>query len=173
MKILIAGDFCPQNRVAEFFQQRQFEKVLGDARNVIRQADWSVVNFECSVVEGGDHPIPKVGPNLKCNETGVEAVKWAGFDGVTLANNHFGDYGDKSVKLSLSLFAKHGIDTVGGGASLEDASKTLYKNIKGKTLAVINCCEHEFTIATDNLGGANPLKSDSAILCYQRSESKK
>lgn len=37
------------------------------------------------------------------------------------------------------------------------ASQILYKSINDKTLAVINCCEHEFSIASDEHGGSNPL----------------
>ena len=48
-------------------------------------------------------------------------------------------------------------DFVGGGNSLRQASETLYKSIDGHTLAVINCCEHEFSIATETSSGANPL----------------
>lgn len=33
----------------------------------------------------------------------------------------------------------------------------MYKTIGTKTLAIINCCEHEFSIATDTSGGSNPL----------------
>ncbi|MBQ9230186.1 MAG: CapA family protein [Prevotella sp.] len=50
-----------------------------------------------------------------------------------------------------------GIDTVGGGLSLNEASLILYKNVAGKKLAVINCCEHEFSIATESTAGSNPL----------------
>ena len=38
-----------------------------------------------------------------------------------------------------------------------EASKILYKEIAGMTLAIINCCEHEFSIATEKTAGSNPL----------------
>ena len=49
MKILVAGDFCPQNRVAEMLKREDFESVLGDVRSIIAGADYSIVNFECPV----------------------------------------------------------------------------------------------------------------------------
>ena len=157
MKILIAGDFCPQNRVADLFSKREFDRVLGQVKPIISQSDFSIVNFECAATNGKGKPISKLGPNLQCDETGVEAVKRAGFDCVTLANNHFRDFGDEGVLETMKLFSKYDIDTVGGGLTLDDASKTLYKVIGGKTIAIINCCEHEFTIATEHTGGSNPL----------------
>ncbi len=157
MKILVAGDFCPQNRVAERFEQMEYDSVLGEVRELISGADYSIVNFECPIACGKEKPIVKEGPNLKCTEKGMEAVKWAGFDCVTLANNHFLDYGAEGVENTIKACKKNGMDAVGGGMNLQEASKILYKNIEGKTLAIINCCEHEFSIATENTAGSNPL----------------
>ena len=157
MNILIAGDFCPRDRVAHLFEKGDFASVLGDVKGVISEADYSIVNFECPVTKGGEKPIEKLGPNLQCSEKGMEAVKWAGFDCVTLANNHFYDFGDEGVVNTIEVCKKYGIDTVGGGINIAEASKTFYKKIGNETLAVINCCEHEFSIATDKTGGSNPL----------------
>lgn len=115
MKVLIAGDFCPRLRVAEKFDQGDYEFVLDEVKDIISDADYSIVNFECPVTMGGEKQIDKCGPNLQCSENGVEAVKWAGFDCVTLANNHFLDFGKEGVKHTLEASKKHGIDTVGGG----------------------------------------------------------
>lgn len=157
MKIIIAGDFCPQNRVSQQIDKGDYESVLGQVREVTAKADYSIVNFECPVTKGGEKPIVKQGPNLRCSSKGIEAVKWAGFDCVTLANNHFRDYGDEGVKNTIDACKDAGIDTVGGGRNLQEASAILYKQIGENTLAIINCCEHEFSIATDTNGGANPL----------------
>ena len=157
MKILIAGDFCPRYRVAEKIELGDYESVLGEVKDIISEADYSIVNFECPVTKGGEEPIKKCGPNLQCSEKGIEVVKWAGFDCVTLANNHFLDYGKEGVEQTLEVCKKYGIDNVGGGKDLQEASKILYKEIGGRTLAIINCCEHEFSIATNEDAGSNPL----------------
>lgn len=157
MNVLIAGDFCPLHRVVHLFEKGDFSSVLGDVKEVITKADYSIVNFECPVTKGGEKPLEKLGPNLQCSEKGMEAVKWAGFDCVTLANNHFYDFGDEGVANTLEVCRKYGLDTVGGGMNLAESSKTIYKHIGEETLAVINCCEHEFSTATNKTGGSNPL----------------
>lgn len=157
MRILIAGDFCPQNRASQQIDKGDFEPVLGQVREVTARADYSIVNFECPITKGGENPIVKQGPNLQCSSKGIEAAKWTGFDCVTLANNHFRDYGDEGVKNTVDACISTGIDTVGGGMNIEEASRILYKQIGEYTLAIINCCEHEFSIVTENHGGANPL----------------
>lgn len=172
MKILIAGDFCPRDRVADKFEQGDYESVLTEVKDITANIDYSIVNFECPVTKGGESPIEKCGPNLHCSEKGMEAVKWAGFNCVTLANNHFLDYGSKGVEHTLEACKKYGIDTVGGGMNLQEASKILYKEIKGQTLAIINCCEHEFSIATDETAGSNPLSSIQQFYAIKEARSK-
>lgn len=157
MKILVAGDFCPRYRVADVLEKSDFKALLGEVKNNITEADYSIVNFECAITRGGERPISKLGPNLGCSEKGMEAIKWCGFDCVTLANNHFFDYGEEGVRNTIIACNKYDLDYVGGGNNISEASKILYKQIDGRSLAIINCCEHEFSIATDNTGGSNPL----------------
>lgn len=157
MRVLIAGDYCPHGRVADCFSKKDFASVLDDIRPLTARADYSILNLECPVTKGKAIPIAKVGPNLHCSEEGVEAIKWAGFDGVTLANNHFYDYGESGVKDTLEVCRRLHLDVSGGGLSLSEASEILYKDIDGKKLAIISCCEHEFSIASERAGGSNPL----------------
>lgn len=170
MKIIIAGDFCPHNRVAKLIENSDFQTVFGKTKDVLSEADWSIVNLECPVCWGGEKPIAKQGPNLCCTEKGVEALKWAGFDCVTLANNHFYDYGDAGVKNTIEKCEQECLDTVGGGMSLKEASTILYKKIGDKTLAIINCCEHEFSIATEIHGGSNPLNPVQQYYAIKRAK---
>lgn len=157
MILLVAGDYCPQYRVAELFKKNNFSDVLGDVKQITEQVDYAIANFECPIITGDEKPIIKNGPSLCCASSGLDALKWAGFDSITLANNHFLDYGDKGVYNTIAACRERSIDYVGGGNNLSEASKILYKSIKNETIAIINCCEHEFSIATDSSSGSNPL----------------
>ena len=89
MKILITGDFAPQARLAKQIEDKRFSEVFPeDIQEIIKSADFSFVNFESPIVENGYNPIQKCGPNLRCTKEAAEAVKYAGFTGVTMANNH-------------------------------------------------------------------------------------
>lgn len=156
ISILIAGDFCPLYRVKALFDKDEYESVLSEAKSVIAKSDYSIANFECPVVIHDAKPIIKQGPNLKTNLNGLKGLKYAGFDCVTLANNHFYDFGEGGVDDTLSTLQELKIDYCGGGKNIAQASKILYKDIKGERLAIINCCEHEFSIAQTNKGGSNP-----------------
>lgn len=159
MKIVVAGDFVPANRLKSLVLEGKFDTVLGDIKNIISSADFSIVNFESPIVKDGYKPIKKNGPNLCCTEKALEAIKWAGFKCITLANNHVFDYGANGLNETIKCCKNKGIGFVGVGDNLKDASKILYKEIDGDTLAVINCCEHEFSIATDTIPGANSLNA--------------
>lgn len=157
IKIIVAGDFCPTERVKEHINNQQYIQVFGKIRPIIESTDYAVVNFECPIVLNDAKPIEKTGPALKTGVNAVKSIQFAGFNMVTLANNHFYDYGDKGVSDTLSTCKEHGVDTVGGGKNLNAATKVFYKEIRGKKIAFINFCEHEFSIATERSGGSNPL----------------
>ena len=157
MKVLIAGDFCPNHRLVSLVDNNRLKEIWGDISNIVVNHDYSVLNYECPVVEHKAKPIEKRGPNLKCSSKAVDAIKYAGFRCVTLANNHFYDYGDTGVQDTLNALDKAGINHVGGGLNFQMASEVHYKELNGEELAIINCCEHEFSIATETSGGANPL----------------
>ena len=154
--IIVAGDFSAQKRVASAFATSGFEYVLKNVQGILNGA-YSIVNLESPVVGKGGEPIKKTGPNLRCTVGAVEALKYAGFDCVTLANNHFYDYGEVGVEDTLEACASNGIEMVGGGRNIDEATRILYKRIGDKCVAVINVCEHEWSIASERRGGSAPL----------------
>lgn len=170
IKLIIAGDFVPQSRVRLLSDSGNYASFFTGVLNVNKDADYSIVNLESPVVLTSCEPIKKTGPNLKCSVNAVYALKYAGFDCVTLANNHLYDYGEIGVSDTLKACMNNGIDTVGGGIFLHDAEKILYKKIGEKTIAIINCCEHEWSIAGKGKGGSAPL--DEVKNYYQIKEAK-
>lgn len=170
MKVVIAGDFVPRYRVASQIENRIFS-CIEDIKPIIDSVDFSIVNFESPALYHEAKPIVKTGPNLCCNEKAFECIAQTGFDCITLANNHFRDYGDIGVKDTINLCRKYNIDYVGGGLNLSDAERVLYKDFEGEVLAIINVCENEWSIATDERGGSNPL--DIIAVCHSIHEAKK
>lgn len=162
MKIIIAGDFAPRERLAKQVEERKFEEIFPDNFvEIIKSSDYSLVNLESPIADDTCTAITKCGPNLKCDENAVDAIKYAGFMGVTMANNHILDFGERGLNKCIECCKKNKIDIVGIGENLEEAKKILYIEKGNKKLAIINCCEHEFSIATDTTPGANPLNSIS------------
>ncbi len=158
VRILIAGDFAPRNRVEALLQEECYADIFSQVITYTHESDYSIVNLEAPVVvDSSTKPIEKCGPSLKCSVNAVKAIKYAGFNMATLANNHFYDYGDTGVRDTLTACANEGLDVVGGGFNATEASKTFIKEINGVKFAFINCCENEFSIATDQTAGSNPI----------------
>ena len=159
MKILVAGDFCPSYRINDFLQKNNFKGLFANICLVTEQADYSIVNFEFPIVKNRNYarPITKCGPNLLGSESSVAAIRYAGFNCCTLANNHILDQGKQCCLDTIEVLCNSSIDTVGAGKNATEAERVLYKDLCGETLAIINCCEHEFSIADETSAGANPL----------------
>lgn len=159
MKLLIVGDFCDCGRVGELIYSGDYSALFGGVKSIIDGADVSVVNFEFPVVldSSRTNPIQKCGPSLKGQKKAVDAIKYAGFNVCTLANNHILDQGKNCCLDTKYTIEENGIKTVGVGDNLSEASETIFIRQGEETLAIINCCEHEYSIATETTAGANPL----------------
>lgn len=157
ISIFIAGDVVPRHRTVRLFKEKQTEYLFNDLIPIIREADISVVNFEAPIIENKETPIKKSGPCLFTTKETMEVLKEVGFNTVTLANNHFRDQGQQGVEQTIKTAQSLNMDYVGGGISLEESRKILYKKANDKTIAIINVCENEFSIATNQYGGSNPL----------------
>ena len=156
ISILIAGDLIPYERTVPLFEAHKTDCLFGDILSLIKESDFSVVNLEAPIVLDKPTPIRKSGPNLYASLAAMEVVKDAGFDMLTLANNHFRDQGQSGVCNTISSADSIGLNYVGGGKNLEEARKISYQRIKDKIFAFINVCEQEYSIAEDEYGGSNP-----------------
>lgn len=157
IKLLFAGDFRPIERISGLIENQKYFEIFAGIQPLLNSADYSIVNLESPVIKIKDRKISKWGPNLGCSSDALKALKIVGFNMICLANNHFYDFGDHGVTETLKACKDLGIDYVGGGLNLDEAKKVFYKKIENKTLAFLNICEQEFSVATDLHGGSNPL----------------
>ncbi|MFX0135592.1 MAG: CapA family protein [Candidatus Hodarchaeota archaeon] len=156
IELIITGDLCPDERIEKLCLNDEYNKIFNDALQILKEKDFSITNLECPLTLEY-RPIEKDGPNLIANPKCAKAIKYAEIDAVTLANNHILDQGQEGLNKTISICNKLGIKTVGAGANLKAASMPLYVHIKGISIAIINIAENEFSIATKERGGANPL----------------
>ena len=170
INLIVTGDFVPQSRIQSLCEKKDYTFFFCQVKDLNRNVDISIVNLESPIISCFCNPIVKTGPNLKCEESAVKALKYAGFNCVTLANNHFYDYGEAGVEDTLKACRDNGIDTVGGGKNLQEATQILYKEIEDKKIAIINVCEHEWSIASSIKGGSAPL--DEVKNYYQIQEAR-
>lgn len=155
MKILITGDYCPIGRTITYLEGEDYANLFNGFERINENVDYSIVNFECPITTATTK-IDKTGPCLKTeNLNSVKALKYAGFDLFTLANNHIQDYGGKGVLDTIDNIKNEGVDYVGAGADKRTAEKPFIKIIKGVKVGFINIAENEFCAAENDLPGAN------------------
>lgn len=154
--LIIAGDFVFRPE-ANSLQQDCFEANFGEIKSILSESDYSILNMESPIIYDTPTPINKTGPNLYARPKAFKLIGFMGFKGVTLANNHFYDQGLQGVNDTINECKKLGIEYFGGGFNIIEASQTKYVHLNGKKIAIINCCEIEYSIASNIHGGSNPL----------------
>lgn len=145
VSILIAGDciFPPQTDTVPFGPEIQER---------IQAADLALVNLEAPVTDD-PRPLSKSGPHKYSAENSAELLAEAGFDGVTLANNHIMDYGVRGLEQSIRACDDAGLAHVGAGDSIEAAFEPLVSELGEGDVSVLNFCEREFGEATADSAG--------------------
>lgn len=158
ISLLIAGDVVPRRRTVPLFENLQTDALFPGFRDILKQVDYSLVNFESPVLENSDIvPIKKSGGSLFSNKNTLKVLNDLGFNAITLANNHFRDYGQHGINDTITICQKLKLDYVGGGRDIVESRKVLRVEIKQKIISFINVCEEEFSHASKDHGGSNKL----------------
>lgn len=140
MKILITGDFCPVNRASGKLAHQIIDK---EVLSLIENSDLTITNLECPLTVH-EKAINKTGPALKSNPENIKILKDAGFNMVTLANNHIMDYGEDGMIDTLEILSENKIDYVGAGKHTNPIGVS-YCNNQEFIIAIINICENEWS----------------------------
>lgn len=156
ISLFIAGDVVPKGIRPEDFDNNG-EQIFAEMKPYISGADFSIVNFEAPIIKEKNTPIRKDGPCLGVAPTTVSVLKKIGFNVFTLANNHFFDQGQKGVENTINECVSQNVKVVGGGKTVLQAREPLILMHKDGKVAIINACEHEFSIANIEHGGSNPI----------------
>lgn len=153
--IIIGSDICPLERNLALFQKGDAKRIFNDLQAEFRDADLSVVNLECPLIERRT-PIQKCGPVLGVDSSCINGLKQAPIEVVNLANNHILDHGPVGIQNTIDLCKRAGITTVGAGRNLDAARKIVVFDIDQVRIGILGVAEHEFSIATPDTAGANP-----------------
>lgn len=153
-EILICGDLCPTTDTEPHFKSGNFESIFNDCLPDFKQADLVFGNLEF-VLTDNPQPIKKSGPILFGATPYISIFRNAGFDVLSLANNHIKDCGEAGVQSTIATCTDAGIDTFGAAHNLAAAKKPYIREVNGFKIGFIAFAEQEFNCATDNEYGAN------------------
>ena len=135
MQILFAGDVMLGRLVNKVLANAQFTYVWGDTIDIIKRADFSLINLECPVSSKGKkwNKTFKVF-HFRANLDAIQVLNSASIDYVSLANNHILDYDIEALLDTLDILDKNNISHSGAGRNLKEAMKPaiLEKKLKPK-----------------------------------------
>jgi poly-gamma-glutamate synthesis protein (capsule biosynthesis protein) len=104
-------------------------------------AEITVGNFESTLSTDGSPT--QGGDSFSASSRVLPGLRAAGFDVISLANNHVGDYGTRALRQTLSRFANGDIATVGAGRHLTEARRPVIMERDGVRVGFL---------ATDSIG---------------------
>lgn len=156
--ILVCGDFYvgphAGGRLDAVVANEEYASLFGELYEDLKASNLSIVNLEGPLVNTGN-PSPKTGPVISMKPLVIEALLDANINLVTLANNHIMDFGIEGFKETLTRLDQSKLNFVGAGLFKASKSKPFITQIKSKTIAIINVCEHEWISDINSESGAN------------------
>jgi poly-gamma-glutamate capsule biosynthesis protein CapA/YwtB (metallophosphatase superfamily) len=149
-----AGDVHFEERTAALLAADP-ATAFGAAAPALSAADLTMVNLETAIAVGG-RPESK-SFTFQAPPVALTALKDAGVDIATMANNHGADYGAAGLAQTLAAIHDSGFPVVGIGANAAAAYAPYYTSVRGVRLAVIAASQvQDETLAHFSAGDASP-----------------
>jgi poly-gamma-glutamate capsule biosynthesis protein CapA/YwtB (metallophosphatase superfamily) len=128
---------------------------FGQAAPALAKADLTMVNLETAITTRGD-PAPK-DFHFRAPATAFTALRDAGVDAATMANNHAADYGTVGLRDTLAAIRSSRFPVVGIGADATAAFAPWVTTVHATRLAVIAASQvRDETLANYSAGAGSP-----------------
>ncbi len=133
--IAAVGDVMLARSVATAITADDPAVPFAGVRAVIEEADIALANVECAISSRGA-PEPK-SYTFQAPPLAARGIAEAGFDAVSLANNHALDYGIDALADTIALLGAEGVAAVGAGNDLAEALTPAMLVHEGVRVAVL------------------------------------
>jgi poly-gamma-glutamate capsule biosynthesis protein CapA/YwtB (metallophosphatase superfamily) len=168
-----AGDVHFSGRIRKRLD-RDPATVFGQAAPGLARADLTMVNLETAVTTGGQQQNKAF--TFRTPPSAFTALRDAGVDVATMANNHGADYGESGLRDSLAAIAAAHFPVVGIGRDAAAAYAPYTTTLNGVRVAVIGAdqVQDETTLRLFSAGPQTPgvanAFSDKLIRSVQRAK---
>lgn len=133
--IAFTGDLIMEGSIERAMKLHGIDYPFLQVKQEIQEADYAIVNLETAVTTRGKADDKQY--KFRTGPHSLQALKQAGFDMVSLANNHTMDYGEEGLLDTIDYVKKAGLDFVGAGRNSQEAYAAHTVQIKGKELAIL------------------------------------
>ncbi len=130
----LVGDIMLGSTVGDYMKQNGYEHPYKYIRNTLQDADVTIGNLEAPIT---DRTIAEWKTYVfKVDKQAIPALKGAGVDVVTLANNHTYDFGELGLTDTLDHLKENEILSVGAGRNSEEAYAPAIVEKNGMKIAI-------------------------------------
>lgn len=133
--LMAVGDIMLGRTIGDLITTLGPEAPFIDTAPTLSSADITVGNLECPISDRG-HAEEKTYA-FRAPLAAAESLSFAGFDVVSLANNHTLDYGPLALEDTLKLLAGHQIAPVGAGMNAAQAYSPVFLEVNGLEIAFL------------------------------------
>lgn len=163
LRLAVVGDVMLGRLVDEAVRASDLAYPWGELRSELRAADLTLGNLECCIAERGSPWDPGTKPfHFRAGPWAAPSLADAGFDFVSLANNHALDYGVEALEETLSYLSHNGIAHSGAGRDLAEASQPALFETRGWRIAVFAAADHPTDFAaTPTTPGTRLVRPDA------------
>ncbi|MBY8870277.1 CapA family protein [Micromonospora sp. PLK6-60] len=164
LRLAFAGDVHFTGRTRRLLDDPP--TAFGPITSVLRDADLTLVNLETAVTSGGTAQPKRY--QFRAPKAAYPALRAAGIDAVSLANNHTLDYGRVGLLDTLDAAAAANVPVFGAGRTADAAYAPWLTTVRGVRVAVLGMSQvHELAAqwkATDTRPGiAMAFDTDRAV----------
>lgn len=133
-RMVLTGDSIITRKLS-VYQEPEFLKMI----ELVRGADVAFTNLEMLFHDYEPYAMNQSGGTyMRADPALVNDLVWAGFDLVSRANNHTGDYGVLGMRLTTQYVAKAGLVQAGVGESLAEAREAKFLETPKARVALVS-----------------------------------
>jgi poly-gamma-glutamate capsule biosynthesis protein CapA/YwtB (metallophosphatase superfamily) len=133
--IAFAGDVMMEGSIEKAMKSFGINYPFLQVQKELEEVDFAIVNLETAVTKKG-RPYDKQF-NFRTGPDSLVALKQAGFNMVSLANNHTMDYGEEGLLDTIDYLDEIGLAYVGAGRNEDEAYAEQIIEKKGKKIAIL------------------------------------
>lgn len=133
--LMAVGDIMLGRTIGDLIVSDGPEAPFAFTASTLRTADITIGNLECPISERGDPAGKKY--TFRAPKAAADSLHQAGFDLVSLANNHVLDYGIPALEDTLGALAEANVLTVGAGMDANQAYAPIMMEVEGIRIAFL------------------------------------
>ncbi len=131
--MVLTGDSIITRRLSVYSEPEYLSMI-----DLIRNADVAFTNLEVLLHDYEPYPMHSSGGTwMRADPEMVDELVWAGFDLVSLANNHTGDFGVHGMRLTRHYVEEAGLVHAGVGESLPEAREAKFLETAQARIALV------------------------------------